>query len=86
MYRSAIGDLVVSLCGHDKGSYLIVIEDDGNFVTVCDGKRRKAANKKRKKKKHVQPTGLHSDLINTLPQYAVDANVRREIKRLRELI
>lgn len=81
-----IGDMVVSLCGHDKGDYLIVIEADDNFVTVCDGKRRKAANKKLKKNKHVQATGLHSDLINTLPQYAVDANVRREIKRLRELI
>lgn len=84
MYK--VGDLVISLCGHDKGSYLIIIEEDGDFVTVCDGKRRKAACKKRKKKKHVQPTGMHSDLINTLPQHAVDSNIRREIKRLKELI
>lgn len=87
MCEHIVGDLVISLCGHDRGSYLIVTEVNGDFVTVCDGKRRKNAGKKQKRKKHVQATGLHSDLINnTLPQYAVDSNIRREIKRLRGLI
>ncbi len=80
------GDLVKSLCGHDKGEYFIVIEADENTVVICDGKRRKADNKKIKKNKHVKETGLCSDIISSLPPFAVDANVRREIKRLTNLI
>ncbi len=80
------GDLVKSLCGHDKGEYFIVLEAENGMVMICDGKRRKAHNKKMKKNKHVEATGFHSDLINNLPLFAVDANVRREIKRLTNLI
>ncbi len=82
----SIGDLVVSLCGHDKGELFIVLSADENFVTICDGKRRKAAKLKKKKHKHIQATGLNTDLINNAETYAVDANVRREIKRLREFL
>lgn len=86
MAQFLVGDMVVSLCGHDKGDYFIVIGLDGDRVVICDGKRRKAEKKKKKKNKHVSPTGLSSDLINNLPPFAVDANIRREIKRLRDLI
>ncbi len=84
--KYSVGDLVVSLCGHDKGDLLIVIDADEIFVTVCDGKTRKADKKKKKKIKHIKSTGLHSDLVNNVPHYAVDANIRREIKRLREFL
>lgn len=80
------GDLVKSLRGHDKDEYFIVLEAENDMVMICDGKRRKAHNKKMKKIKHVETTGLRSDLINNLPPFAVDANVRREIKRLTNLI
>lgn len=76
----------MSLCGHDKGRYLIVIAVDGDRVIVCDGKVRSAEKQKKKKIKHVKFLGLHSDIINNLQPYEVDAKVRREIKRLRELI
>ena len=86
MTEISVGDMVVSLCGHDAGEYFIVIGTDMNYVTICDGHNRKADKKKKKKIKHIQPTGLHTDLINNVPQYAVDANIRREIKRLKKLI
>ncbi len=86
MTNFSTGDLVVSLCGHDKGEYFIVLSCDGEYVTICDGKRRKAAKNKRKKNKHVKATGLGTDLINTAEPHAVDATVRREIKRLIKLI
>ncbi len=86
MAQIMVGDMVVSLCGHDKGDYFIVIGTDGDRVVICDGKRRKNNKKKTKKNKHVSPTGLSSKIINNLPPFAVDANVRREIKRLRELL
>lgn len=86
MAEFSVGDAVISLCGHDAGDLLIVTETDGDYAVVCDGKRRKADKRKRKKNRHLQATGLHTDLINNVPQYAVDANIRREIKRLEKLI
>lgn len=86
MSEISVGDMVVSLCGHDVGGYFIVMEVDGKFVTVCDGHNRKAVKKKKKSIKHVMPTGQHTELIKNVPQYAVDANIRREIKRLKQLI
>lgn len=86
MSQFTVGDMVVSLCGHDKGEYFIIIGVDDDRVIICDGKRRKAEKKKKKKNKHVSPTGFRSEIINNLPPFAVDANIRREIKRLRELI
>ena len=59
----SVGDLVISLCGHDKGELFIVLEADEVYVTVCDGKRRKAEKNKKKKNKHVKPTGQKTDLI-----------------------
>ncbi len=86
MAKFSVGDMVVSLCGHDAGSLFIVTGTDGSFVTVADGKTRKVSKKKRKNIRHLRATGLHTDLINNVPQYAVDANIRREIKRLGELM
>lgn len=80
------GDLVRSLCGHDADGIFIVLSAEDGYVTVCDGKRRKAANKKRKKYRHVQSLKLHSDLISGAAPYEVDAVCRREIKRLKNLI
>ena len=82
----SVGDLVISLCGHDKGELFIVLEADEVYVTVCDGKRRKAEKNKKKKNKHVMPTGQRTDLIKNAESFAVDAVVRREIKRLREFL
>ncbi len=47
-------DIVLSLCGHDAGSYLFVLSTDEHYVLVADGKRRKLESPKRKKRKHVQ--------------------------------
>ena len=82
MTKFSVGDMVVSLCGHDKGRYLIVIGVDGDRVTVCDGKARLAEKKKTKKNKHIKSTGLNTDLINKADDFALNAVVRKEIKRL----
>lgn len=79
------GDLVISLCGHDAGDYFIVLSKDKEYAIICDGKRRKAEKNKKKKIKHIQPTGLNTDLIDKVPHHSVDATVRREIKRLKKL-
>lgn len=48
-----IGDIVMSVAGHDKGFYYVVLEVDGEFVLVANGKTRLIDKPKRKKAKHV---------------------------------
>ena len=47
-------DIVISLAGRDEGKLFYVLENDGTYVTVADGKGRKLENPKRKKLKHVR--------------------------------
>ena len=48
------GSIVISLAGHDKGDYAIVIASVGDeYVFIADGKRRKLSGPKRKKIKHL---------------------------------
>lgn len=82
----AVGDLVVSLKGHDEGRLFIITAIEDGRAVISDGKLRKTADKKTKNFKHIKPTGLNTDLINKVPQYAADANIRREIKRLKTMI
>lgn len=78
-----VGELVLSCMGRDKGEYFIVIARDDEYVMICDGNKRKAAKQKKKKIRHIKQTGLYTDVINNIPAYAVDANIRREISRLK---
>ena len=86
MATCKIGEFAKSKAGHDKEEIFIIINKEEEYVYLVDGKSRILDKPKKKKIKHIQPTGLHTDLINNVPQYAVDANIRREIKRLRKLI
>ena len=47
-------DIIVSLAGRDKGKFFYVMEVDGEYVLLADGKGRKLENPKRKKLKHVR--------------------------------
>jgi len=48
------GDIVLSLFGRDKGTALFVIDIDGEFLVLADGKGRRLEHPKRKKQKHCQ--------------------------------
>ncbi len=48
------GDIVRSLAGRDRGKLFYVVETDGEYVTIADGKGRRLEKPKRKKQKHVQ--------------------------------
>lgn len=51
----AIGDLVVSLSGHDTGKYFVVIaEVSADFVLIADGKTRTVESPKLKRKRHLR--------------------------------
>ena len=46
------GDIVLSLNGRDKGRALFVLDLEGEYVLLADGKSRRTEHPKRKKKKH----------------------------------
>ena len=37
----ACGQIVRSLAGHDKGALFCVLDTDGGYLLLCDGKRRR---------------------------------------------
>ena len=51
------GQIMRSLAGHDKGDLQVVLETEGVFVYMADGKRRKLEAPKKKKLMHLAPTG-----------------------------
>ncbi len=48
------GMTVMSTAGHDKGLLLCVIDCDGEWLYVADGRTRKVQKPKRKKPKHIE--------------------------------
>lgn len=62
------GQVVRSTAGRDKGYLMAVIDYDGNYVYVCDGKERRLSSPKRKNPHHIEITdrtldesGMRSD-------------------------
>ena len=51
------GQIMRSLAGHDKGDLQVVLETEGVFAYMADGKRRKLEAPKKKKLMHRAPTG-----------------------------
>lgn len=47
------GQVVRSLAGHDQGNLFYVLVDDGDYLLLADGKRRRLETPKRKKRKHL---------------------------------
>ena len=75
-------DIVISLAGHDKGKLFYVIDTDGVYATLVDGKQRRVEKPKRKKLIHVRKV-LRSD--STLAQrirsgeHVLNSELRREL-------
>ena len=49
----ARSDIVKSTAGRDQGGLFFVLEVEGDFLLLADGKARKLESPKRKKRKHV---------------------------------
>jgi ribosomal protein L14E/L6E/L27E len=52
----AVGQIVKSVFGHDAGSFYVIVEMDGKFAFIADGRRRKAAAPKKKNPIHLRGT------------------------------
>ena len=48
-------ELALSLAGHDKGHYYVVVGEEAEAVYVADGELKLFARPKRKNRRHIQP-------------------------------
>ena len=49
----SVGNVVISLAGHDAGRIYLAVSQDNRYVYVCDGKEHRLNKPKRKNKKHI---------------------------------
>ena len=73
----SVGDMAVSLKGHDCGRlYIVVAEINSDFVLVADGKYRPVDNPKQKRRKHLKFVGKATA--------SDDVSIKRQIKLTEE--
>ncbi len=78
-----VGDVVVSVQGHDMGEWYIVSDVIGEFAYLIDGKLKPISKPKKKKIKHILKINQNANEIAqklTLGQYLQDAEVRKTLK------
>ena len=90
----ARSDIVRSTAGRDQGKLFFVLETDGEFLMLADGKTRRIECPKRKKRKHTEFVDrvdcrvsekirseekvTNSELRRTLAAYGGDGNPDQE--------
>ena len=82
-------DLVQSVAGRDKGMLFFVIDTDGVYVSLANGKERKVEKPKRKKSKHVRklprPDSRLTEKIRS-GEPILNSELRRELAALSQTI
>ncbi|EIC96021.1 hypothetical protein HMPREF9970_2726 [Lachnoanaerobaculum saburreum F0468] len=58
------GDIVISIKGHDRGEYYLVLDCDKDFVYLADGRLKLIEKPKKKNKKHVSRLGKSKEFID----------------------
>ena len=63
------GSVVRARAGRDKDKFFVVLQTDGEYALIADGKRRRVEHPKRKKLKHLSPTNtVHNGSLETNPK------------------
>lgn len=86
MKEVSAGMSAVSLAGHDTGKIYIIIEAEGEYVYLADGRLRPSDRPKKKKQKHVQiHCHIAPDIEEELKRDGVIKNetIKRVIKEYR---
>lgn len=79
-----IGNIALSMAGHDKGNEYVIVNEDAEYVYLCDGCLKTLEKPKKKRKKHVAvnkayDTGeIKEKLLRGGPVY--DHEIKRSIK------
>jgi ribosomal protein L14E/L6E/L27E len=61
---------------------MVVLEVDGEFLLLADGKRRSIFKPKRKKRKHVQKTNTVVSLTPDCGRALQDADIRKHLREV----
>ena len=81
------GEIVRSLAGHDRGAVFCVLESEGKFLLLVDGKERPIGHPKRKNSKHVEALGhFKHPVLERLEQgeTVLDSELRRALAAFRD--
>ena len=68
MEDSLIGRFAISKAGHDKSQIYVIIGEENEFVSLCDGRLKTVNKPKKKRRKHVQ-----------MMNYAVEEALRQRL-------
>ena len=77
----ALGDIVESKAGRDKGDIFVVLGREGDFAYIANGRNRKIDNQKKKRQKHLKVVKSSEFIVNKLRSGGKVTNVelRREL-------
>ncbi len=79
------GQVVISRAGRDAGKLFRVMDMDGDFLLLADGKTRKMSQPKRKRRKHVVHARAAERLLS-IGEAAADKELRRALASCRDEI
>ena len=84
MTESLVGRFATSKAGHDKTQLYVIVAEEGDFVSLCDGRLRTMNKPKKKRKKHVQLICrmVNEELLQRLYENGkvLDEEIKYEIK------
>lgn len=81
------GEIVRSLKGHDTGKCCYVMNIDGDFLYLADGKHRRVAEPKKKRAKHVKSEGFWTHPVTdriSKGEPVLDSEIRRALAAFRD--
>lgn len=73
------GLVVRAAAGRDKGRYFVILQTDGKYVMIADGKTRRLSSPKKKNIAHISLTKQHIDTENL-----TDKKLRMALKQFSE--
>ncbi len=85
--NTVAGSLVLATAGRDKDGIFLVLQTDGIYCFIANGRERKAEKPKKKKIKHTRPLGVASEEILEKLTNGIsltNAEIRRSIRRFAE--
>ena len=63
------GSVVRATAGRDKDKFFVVLQTEGGYALIADGRRRRVEHPKRKKLIHLAPTKtVHQGSLETNPK------------------
>lgn len=83
MNNELVGCYATSLAGHDKGAVYIIVEIDGEYVFLSDGRIKLLEQPKKKKLKHIQIIKRKDETIQSKSnagQKIINEDIKHAIK------